>query len=147
MLSRIKEYIAKKKVFFNCPIISLLNYSSRLCIHFSELDSRLNKAMLLEVPRGSTILKLFEKIEANGLIEINRPSLRLYSKFTEGQGPIKAGKYDLAEGMTIREIVKLLRAGAVVNYKATFPEGLDFQAMAREIDGLASLKAEYHRYE
>ncbi len=141
MLSRIKEYIAKKKVFFlSVPLFLFLIILVGFAFIFSELDSRLNKAMLLEVPRGSTILKLFEKIEANGLIEINRPSLRLYSKFTEGQGPIKAGKYDLAEGMTIREIVKLLRAGAVVNYKATFPEGWTFKQWREKLMGLPHLK-------
>ena len=63
----------------------------------SELDSRLNRSMLLDVSRGSTILQLFKKIEVDGFIEVNESALRLFSKFTEDRGPIKAGRYDLVE--------------------------------------------------
>ena len=100
----------------------------------------MDRSILLEVPTGSTVLGLFAEIEVEGLIELNRPSLRLYLKFTEGRGPIKAGRYDLVEGMTIREIIKLLRAGSVANYRATFPEGWNFSQWRKKLMGLPHLQ-------
>ena len=101
-----------------------------LLVAFAFISSKLNEGIdqstIAEVPTGSTILDLFDKLKEDSLINSNRTVLKLYSRFTEGRGSIKAGKYNLVEGMTVREIIKLLRAGAVVSYRATFPEGWTF---------------------
>ena len=101
-----------------------------LVVAFAFISSKLNEGIdrstIAEVPIGSTILDLFDKLEEDSLINPDRTVLKLYSRFTEGRGSIKAGKYNLVEGMTVREIIKLLRAGAVVSYRATFPEGWTF---------------------
>ena len=127
MHSHIKEFIERNKLFLlTFSLFFLLVLIVAFAFILSKLDSSMDRSMIVEVPRGSTILDLFEKLEEESLINHNRNVIRLYSKLTEDRGPIKAGKYSLAKGMTVREIIKLLRAGAVVSYRATFPEGWTF---------------------
>ncbi len=141
MHSQFKAFSEKKGLFFFGASLFLVSIIIVAFAFFlSQLDSRLNRSMLLDVPRGSTILQLFKQIEVDGFIEINRPALRLFSKFTEDRGPIKAGKYDLVQGMTVREIIKLLRAGRVVDYRVTFPEGWTFNQWRKKLIGLPHLK-------
>ena len=134
MHSHIKEFIERNKLFLlTFSLFFLLVPISAFAFMSSKLDSSIDRSMIVEVPRGSTILDLFDKLEEESLINHNRNVIRLYSKLTEDRGPIKAGKYSLAKGMTVREIIKLLRAGAVVSYRATFPEGWTFSQWRKKL--------------
>jgi len=132
--SRIKEFIERNKLFLLAfPLSFFLVLLVALGFISSKLDSPLDRSIVVDVPKGSTVLDLFNKLDEESEINHNRTILKLYSKLTEGRGPIKAGKYSLVEGMTTRQIIKLLRAGAVVSYRATFPEGWTFSQWRRKL--------------
>ena len=134
MPSRIKGFVDRNKSFLLILVLFFFLVSLVSFVFISsKLDEGIDHSIIAEVPKGSTVLDLFDKLEEQSLINYNRTVLKLYSKFTEKRGSIKAGKYSLVEGMTVREIIELLRAGAVVSYRATFPEGWTFSQWRKKL--------------
>jgi UPF0755 protein len=81
---------------------------------------------LVEVPSGSTPGRMFNRLEADGLID-DAWWLRLYWRFNlEGQ-PLHTGEYRLTPGMTVRDMLGVWQRGEVVQYSLTLVEGWNFR--------------------
>lgn len=81
---------------------------------------------LVEVPSGSTPGRMFNRLEADGLIS-DAWWLRLYWRFNlEGQ-PLHTGEYRLTLGMTVRDMLGVWQRGEVVQYSLTLVEGWNFR--------------------
>ena len=92
------------------------------------LDQHLTMASetLVEVPSGSTPGRMFNRLEADGLLG-DAWWLRLYWRFNlEGQ-PLHTGEYRLSPGMTVRDMLGVWQRGEVVQYSLTLVEGWNFR--------------------
>lgn len=82
----------------------------------------LSTETLIEVPSGSTPGRMFNRLEADGLLS-DAWWLRLYWRFNlEGQ-PLHTGEYRLTPGMTVRDMLGVWQRGEVVQYSLTLVEG------------------------
>lgn len=81
---------------------------------------------LVDVPSGSTPGRMFNRLEADGVID-DAWWLRLYWRFNlEGQ-PLHTGEYRLTPGMTVRDMLGVWQRGEVVQYSLTLVEGWNFR--------------------
>ncbi len=96
--------------------------------------------MIVDVSRGSSIAALAEQLSPL----VTPMTFRLYGRLTDGSGPIIAGRYEVPEGASLRSLFAQFRAGDVVSYPITFPEGLTFRewrATMAKTEGLVASEA------
>ncbi|WP_420140966.1 endolytic transglycosylase MltG, partial [Sphingomonas sp.] len=87
------------------------------------------------VPQGSTLAAAARELERLGAVRSTTGFLRFADWFGSKE-PIKAGEYEVAPGMSARDILSLLQSGRTVQRLITIPEGtpsiLVFERLARE---------------
>lgn len=93
----------------------------------------------VEIPIGSSVTGISERLEANGIIK-NAKVFKYYVKLKNEAG-FMAGEYELSPSMDIPEIVSRLKTGKVLQqaaFKLTIPEGKQLieisQIMAKAIN-------------
>ncbi|HEY2422061.1 MAG TPA: endolytic transglycosylase MltG [Neobacillus sp.] len=85
----------------------------------------------VEIPIGSTVSGIGEKLQASGIIQ-NGKVFKYYVKF-KNEGGFMAGTYELSPSMGIPEIVNRLKTGKVLqqaSFKLTIPEGQQLKDIA-----------------
>lgn len=99
----------------------------------------------LEVPRGSHLSAVVNRLAADGLLGDGlhqrrvRWALRLYLKQQPDAARIHAGEYRLTPGMSLQQLIAALNRGDVVQRALTFVEGSTFRDWRRQLasaDGL-----------
>ncbi len=94
--------------------------------HALDQPLTLTTETLVEVPSGSTPGRMFNRLEADGLLS-DAWWLRLYWRFNlEGQA-LHIGEYRLTPGMTVRDMLGVWQRGEVVQYSLTLVEGWTFR--------------------
>ena len=94
--------------------------------HALDQPLTLTTETLVEVPSGSTPGRMFNRLEADGLLR-DAWWLRLYWRFNlEGQA-LHIGEYRLTPGMTVRDMLGVWQRGEVVQYSLTLVEGWTFR--------------------
>lgn len=87
------------------------------------------------VPQGTTLAAAARELEKAGAVRSTTGFLRFARRFG-GDDPIKAGEYEIAPGMSARDILDLLQSGSTVQRMVTIPEGMPsievFERLARE---------------
>lgn len=86
----------------------------------------------VEIPLGSSVTGISERLEANGIIK-NAKVFKYYVKLKNESG-FMAGKYELSPSMAIPEIVNRLKTGKVLQEAAftlTIPEGKQLREIAQ----------------
>lgn len=103
-------------------------------------------ALTVLVPRG-TSAQLAELLTARGVIR--SPHLfRLAARATAGAGPLRAGEFRFAAGISLRGVLDVLRTGRPVRHSLTIPEGLTAAQIGRlvaadpALDGEVAVPAE-----
>ncbi len=86
------------------------------------------------VPAGSTA-EVARALVVDGVIS-HALVFRAAVWATRGQGPIHAGEFLFPARASLRDILGILRFGAVVEHQATIPEGLTGAQIARILNGL-----------
>ncbi|MED3624496.1 endolytic transglycosylase MltG [Neobacillus thermocopriae] len=92
-------------------------------------DSKVKKKV--EIPIGSSVSSISEKLEKNGIIK-DAKVFKYYVKFKNESG-FMAGIYELSPSMDIQEIVDRLKTGKVLaeaSFKITIPEGKQLKEIA-----------------
>ncbi|WHY76285.1 endolytic transglycosylase MltG [Neobacillus sp. WH10] len=95
------------------------------------LDSSSKKQKTVEIPLGSSVTGIAEKLEANGIIK-NAKVFKYYVKL-KNEGGFMAGDYQLSPSMDVPEIVSRLKTGKVLakaSFKITVPEGQQLKEIA-----------------
>jgi UPF0755 protein len=100
-----------------------------LWLHYDRfLDTPLavpEQALLVEVPRGTSLRALSESLTARGLLD--HPYFFMALAYLEGDaGRIKAGEYEIPDGITPPRLLALLTSGKVVQRAITLVEGWTF---------------------
>jgi UPF0755 protein len=95
-----------------------------------DKDSKVQKKV--EIPIGSSVTGISEKLEASGIIK-NAKVFKYYVKFKNEAG-FMAGEYELSPSMEIPEIINRLKTGKVLQqaaFQLTIPEGKQLIEIAR----------------
>ena len=95
------------------------------------IDSTSKKQKTVEIPLGSSVTGIAEKLEANGIIK-NAKVFKYYVKL-KNEGGFMAGDYQLSPSMDVPEIVSRLKTGKVLakaSFKITVPEGQQLKEIA-----------------
>lgn len=80
----------------------------------------------LELKPRTGFSSMSARLAAEGVIDYPVQVLNLYARFSGAAGGIKAGEYQLEQGVTSYELIALLLSGDVVRYRATLIEGWRF---------------------
>ncbi len=95
-----------------------------------DKDSKVQKKV--EIPIGSSVTGISEKLEASGIIK-NAKVFKYYVKFKNEAG-FMAGEYELSPSMEIPEIINRLKTGKVLQqaaFQLTIPEGKQLKEIAQ----------------
>lgn len=95
------------------------------------VDPDSKKQKTVEIPIGSSVTGIGEKLEAKGIIK-NAKVFKYYVKL-KNEGGFMAGKYQLSPSMDVAEIVSRLKTGKVLaeaSFKITVPEGKQLTEIA-----------------
>ena len=127
----------KNNIIISLFIILLIAIFAVLYLYKSSLDpvsSEENKNINLEIPEGSSSKSIAVLLEDKDLIK-NKWTFLFKTKFSKDQTSLKAGNYDLNQGMTLDEIIASLknggRSGNVVKF--TIPEGYEIKDIAEKL--------------
>lgn len=74
------------------------------------------------IRRGMSLTQIADSLEQQAFIK-NRKHFLLAAKLTGDGNQLKAGKYEIAPGMTHVDLLRLFRSGKVVQVRVTLPEG------------------------
>jgi UPF0755 protein len=106
-----------------------------------DKDSKVQKKV--EIPIGSSVTGISEKLEANGIIK-NAKVFKYYVKFKNEAG-FMAGEYELSPSMEIPEIINRLKTGKVLQqaaFQLTIPEGKQLKEIAQIIAKTVNISEE-----
>ena len=87
-----------------------------------EAPGPLAKDRAVVVPRGG-LAPVVAALAAEGVIT-NPYELRVAALLTRDQGPLHAGELEFAAHASLRQVLRVLRAGKPVQHKITIPDGL-----------------------
>lgn len=80
---------------------------------------------VITVPAGSSLYRLSHQLETAGQLD-SAALFRLYGRFHDSKGQIKAGDYELLPGMTAADLYRKLERGEVLQYSVTLVDGQSF---------------------
>lgn len=95
------------------------------------LDPESEEVTVVEIPIGSGLDSISEKLEEKGIIKDAR-LFKYYAKFNN-EGQFQAGTYSLSKAMTPDELIESLKTGKVYRepvFTMTVPEGLNLKEIA-----------------
>ncbi|MCH9670497.1 MAG: endolytic transglycosylase MltG [Gammaproteobacteria bacterium] len=96
-----------------------------------------DSGLVFVVERGKTLRSISKELSMLGVLE--QPEYLVWlGRLDKKAGRIKAGEYQIPNGTTPRELLKILIRGKVVQYAITFVEGWTFKEM------LAAVLADPH---
>jgi len=107
------------------------------------VDENATKEIEIEIPMGSGITNISEKLEEAGIIK-SATIFKYYAKFNN-QSNFQAGNYTMTPAMTLDEILESLKTGKIYRepvFTITVPEGLTLEQIANIIGENTSYSAE-----
>ncbi len=115
---------------------------------FVQLDKPINtnSPLSFEIKKGATIGSVVVSLDKLELLETDARILRYYGLLTRGDGEIKAGEYELAPGMSGKDLLVLFRSGKVIQRQITFPEGWNFKQWRKHLEDRDDITQTIHNY-
>ena len=98
-----------------------------------------DEPLLLDVRPGDTPSGVFQRLEADGVLE-DAFWLRLYWRLNLSGQSLHSGEYRLAPGMTARDMIGLWQRGEVVQYSLTLVEGWNFRQLRTALQNQPKLE-------
>lgn len=99
------------------------------------------REVVLLVKPGQGLNRITADLAEKGLIN-NQTLFKLYARYKQAAGRLKAGEYRLSPQLTPVQILDLLLRGKVVRYRITIPEGLNMDEIAGRVAQAGFCKAE-----
>ena len=106
----------------------------------------IDDAMLLDVPRGTTLSGLLGRMERDGMLgeprqaALGKASVRLYDLFSGVSQQIHVGEYRMLPGDTLMTVLEKLETGAVLQRTFTLVEGWNFRELRAAMADLQGLE-------
>lgn len=101
----------------------------------------LQEPVLFDVPQGTSFGQLARQLEAEGFLP-DALWLRVYGRLHPEEARIKAGEYEVTDGMSPRDILAKLVAGDTKQWSIQFIEGWTFRDMRRALANSERLRKE-----
>lgn len=95
----------------------------------------------VDIPIGTSVAQMGKALEGSGLIR-RAAYFSVVSRMMGVEGRLRAGYYQFTTGMSIKEIIGILKSGKVATYKLTIPEGLTVKEMAPLIEENTEISAQ-----
>jgi UPF0755 protein len=111
-------------ILFFCVL--LINYSN------NPIDNK-NMTILVDIPTGSSFLKVTEILNQAGLVKYRVFFYSLAIK-KNARRSIRAGEYEFNTSLTPAAMIDKLLRGEVKNYKVVIPEDLSLREIAARLD-------------
>ncbi len=86
-----------------------------------------------EVPAGTTLGSVAERLEAEGVIR-SALAMRGLARFQGTAGRLHAGEYELSPAWNVRRVLEQMVEGRVVTYPVTLPEGIAATEIAARLE-------------
>jgi UPF0755 protein len=93
----------------------------------------------LKIEKGDSINKIISKLQ-NEQIDVSSTWFKILAYQKNASHKLKAGEYELAEGLTTMQILNLLVQGKTHQYSITFPEGWTFKQILQKLNAHPDLK-------
>ena len=90
--------------------------------YFIYIDRYTTMSVIIDIPKGTTSKGVASILESKDLIR-SKPLFLAAVILTGSNNKLKAGEYEVAEGMTLEQIVEMFASGQVLLRKVTIPEG------------------------
>jgi UPF0755 protein len=124
--SKVSRYVI---LFFAVVVlfcVLLVNYST------NSIDNK-NMTILVDIPTGSSFLKVTEILNQAGLVKyrVFFYSLSIMKRATRS---IRAGEYEFNTSLTPAAMIDKLLRGEIKNYKVIIPEDLSMQEIAARLE-------------
>ena len=99
------------------------------------VDAYSKNTISVEIPSGSSTLKIANLLKENNLIKSDL-AFRILSRLSKSDGKMQAGKYVLGNDMDAKAIIQALVAGDVTHdtIKFTIPEGFEFNQIVSRLE-------------
>lgn len=124
--SRVSSYVI---LFFAVAVLYFV-----LLIHYSNssIDKK-NMSVLVDIPAGSSFLKVTEILNKSGLI---KSRLFFYSLaiMKDARRSIRAGEYEFNTSLTPAAMIDKLLRGEIKNYRVVIPEDLSLREISARLD-------------
>ncbi len=101
--------------------------------HYIETVPSVKEDTIVSIPRGSGLKEISATLMSSGVIA-NDKLFILYVLKEGFQDSLKAGEYEFTEGSTMSEVVRKIVDGDVLLYRVTIPEGLTVREIAKLLD-------------
>lgn len=101
-------------------------------------DPSATQTVVFDVPRGSGLSSIANRLEAEGLIK-NADIFKLVTKMRGNEGNFKAGEFALTPGSSMAQIYEDLAEGRAILYPFTAAEGMTSVQIVRLLDTVTSL--------
>lgn len=93
---------------------------------FHQLGQTTPIVVVFDIESGSNLYEITDRLVHESVIEVDDTVLKAYALLTRNQGTIKAGQYEVSDGLDVPGLLSLLRSGRVMQHQVTFPEGWTF---------------------
>ena len=88
-----------------------------------KLDNESSRFYTIIINKGDTLRVVSNKLYDSGLIK-NKEFFNFFAKLYKFEKSIKSGTYNISNSLSIKEILKKLNLGKVVQNRITIPEGM-----------------------
>lgn len=129
LATELEKKTAKTKNFpllmgLTALFILILGFVLSLYIYQRDLQpvNSQSRVILVDIPTGSATNAVSRTLYQKGLIK-SQLAFQVYARWHGYDGKLKAGEYQLSTNMSVNDILQKLRAGQVLTYKFTIPEG------------------------
>ncbi|MDV3503310.1 endolytic transglycosylase MltG [Marinobacter sp. M-5] len=106
-----------------------------------DAPMRLQEPVLFDVPQGTSFGQLARQFEAEGFLP-DALWLRVHGRLHPEEARIKAGEYEVTDGMSARDLLAKLVAGDTKQWSIQFIEGWTFQDMRQALANSERLSKE-----
>ena len=121
---------------FILATLAALSVTAITLVRFQQFqDTSLNlpeDGLIYNMPAGASLNQLAYDLEARGIIQYPR-FLILLGRQMDAATRLQAGEYDLAQGVTPRDLLQVLVAGKVIQHELTLIEGHSFREMLQRV--------------
>jgi UPF0755 protein len=126
LAGRVSRYVILFFAFFVLFCVLFVNYST------NPIDNK-NMTILVDIPTGSSFLKVTEILNQAGLI---KSRVFFYSLAIKKNAirSIRAGEYEFNTSLTPSAMIDKLLRGEIKNYKVVIPEDLSLREIAARLD-------------
>ncbi len=117
-------------IFFVLAVIAGISAAALLGFAYYSLQTSVHhETATFAIEKGTPLIMISEQLSRAGVIN-NSTLFALYTRLTRADRRIKAGEYEFTDGLSARDILRMLVNGECKLYKITLIEGWTIQQMA-----------------